>query len=337
MNKLVSIVVPVYDAEEYLNDCLDSIINQTYENLEIILVDDGSTDNSGKICDDYAARDSRIEVIHCIKDTKGPGKARNTGAKAATGEYLLFVDNDDWIDRKLVERTVDVAEKNDAEVVLFHFERIENGIADKKPNTELDILTNSVMSAESNPEIIISSCSPVDKLYRKSFWDKNGFEFTVNRYFEDLGTIPKIMAVTERMIHIPDVLYFYRIRPRSIMRTPNWEEKFSDRTFVMEDIISFFESKSIYNKFISELEYIDFKHLYLYPSREIVYLDPKSKYLYKFRQYALGKFPELNKNKYISQMPANEKLFWFFIKHKMYHMPVMLSKLRRFVKRLFKK
>ncbi|OUQ56652.1 hypothetical protein B5E58_10530, partial [Tyzzerella sp. An114] len=95
-NKKISVIVPIYNVEKYLNRCVDSIINQTYKNLEIILVDDGSPDNCGKICDEYAKKDNRIKVVH--KENGGVSSARNVGLNIATGDYIGFVDGDDWID-----------------------------------------------------------------------------------------------------------------------------------------------------------------------------------------------------------------------------------------------
>ena len=94
----ISVIIPVYNVEKYLKRCLDSVINQTYKNLEIILVDDGSTDNSGKICDEYAKNDKRIIVIH--KENGGVSVARNIGLDICTGDYVNFIDSDDWIDLK---------------------------------------------------------------------------------------------------------------------------------------------------------------------------------------------------------------------------------------------
>ena len=98
--ELISIIVPVYNVEEYLKECIDSIINQTYKRIEIILVDDGSTDKSGKICDDYAKIDKRIKVVH--KENGGLSDARNVGISVSSGKYIAFVDSDDWVEKNYV-------------------------------------------------------------------------------------------------------------------------------------------------------------------------------------------------------------------------------------------
>ncbi len=118
-NDLISIIVPVYKVERYLSQCIDSIINQTYTNLEIILVDDGSPDNCGMICDEYARLDNRIKVIH--KENGGLSSARNAGLDIATGEYIGFVDSDDYIDDLLVSETINIIKKENVDLVKFGY------------------------------------------------------------------------------------------------------------------------------------------------------------------------------------------------------------------------
>lgn len=113
----VSVIIPVYNAENFIDRCISSVVNQTYSCLEIILVDDGSPDLCPEICDDWVKKDSRIRVIH--KENAGAGMARNTGLEAATGEYLLFVDSDDYIDPNTVQRCVETAEKDKSDMVLY--------------------------------------------------------------------------------------------------------------------------------------------------------------------------------------------------------------------------
>ena len=116
---LVSVIVPIYNTEEYLGECVESIIHQTYENLEIIMINDGSTDKCANICDAYALMDSRIKVIH--KKNGGQSSARQTGIATSQGEYLMFVDSDDWIDVETIEKCVAVAKQNNSECVLFSY------------------------------------------------------------------------------------------------------------------------------------------------------------------------------------------------------------------------
>ena len=115
MGECVSVVVPVYNVQEYLEKCVDSILAQTYENMEIILVDDGSKDASGRICDTYAGKDNRIRVIH--KENGGSNSARLAGARAATSDYICFVDSDDWIEPAMIGEMMEAAEREQADIV----------------------------------------------------------------------------------------------------------------------------------------------------------------------------------------------------------------------------
>ena len=124
-NYKISIIVPVYNVANYIKRCLDSLINQTYKNLELILIDDGSIDNSGNICDEYAKKDSRIIVIH--QKNSGVSKARNNGLDKMTGDYVMFVDSDDWIELDACERLIEIITKENLEVLIFnHYKEVTN-------------------------------------------------------------------------------------------------------------------------------------------------------------------------------------------------------------------
>ena len=130
-NNLISIIVPIYNVEKYLKKCIDSIINQTYKNLEIILVDDGSPDNCGKICDEYAKKDNRIKVIH--KENGGVSSARNVGVENATGEYIGFVDSDDYIEKDMYEVLINNLKKENADIsIISNYEVYKNKIIENK-------------------------------------------------------------------------------------------------------------------------------------------------------------------------------------------------------------
>lgn len=134
--ELISIIIPVYKVEKYLAKCLDSVINQTYKNLEIILIDDGSPDNSGKICDEYAKKDNRIKVIH--KENGGVSSARNAGISIAKGKYIGFVDSDDWLELNMYEKLMEYAKKDNSDITRIRYYKVyENEKI--YPNYEVEI------------------------------------------------------------------------------------------------------------------------------------------------------------------------------------------------------
>ena len=164
MNSKVSIIVPVFNSAKWLNKCIDSIIEQTYNNIEIILIDDGSTDNSSEICDEYAEMDSRIRVIH--KKNEGVSIARNTGIDASTGEYIKFVDSDDWIEKDCCETLVNIIEKENVDLVICGLNVFQDNKLLRTPhldNRKIDIK----IGFTEYKYISKVFASPCNKLYKK--------------------------------------------------------------------------------------------------------------------------------------------------------------------------
>lgn len=229
---LVSVVVPVYGVEHYLRECVDSILSQTYTNLEVILVDDGSPDACGVICDEYAARDARIRVIHQVNG--GLSVARNAALDIATGEYVGFVDSDDTIDPAMYEVLVSEALVANAEIVAcgycmgeFGSARQDGSVvacADVDFSCSVDIRGARKRYDLSGPEAILLLLKDDElqnyvwnKLFAMRLW--NGVRFPVNQKFEDVNTVYKVVELASNVVLLPDSLYFYRIRADGIVRS----------------------------------------------------------------------------------------------------------------------
>ena len=199
---LVSIIVPVYKAEKYIDRCIKSLLEQTYGNLEIILVDDGSPDQSGDICDEYASRDSRIKVIH--QQNGGASAARNTALDVFQGDYVTFVDSDDWIERDLVELCLQLCSKEDYDVVIY---RLENVFAD---HTELQKIEEKYyVSTEKIIEGVLWDTVPSYpvRFFKGSLWKKVRFPLQTN--WEDLAVMPDIFQQVRKAVYIDKALYHY--------------------------------------------------------------------------------------------------------------------------------
>jgi len=157
LNNLVSVVVPVYNVEKYVDRCLESIVNQSYRNIEILLIDDGSTDDSGRICDLWAAKDCRICVYH--KENEGLGSARNLGIERAKGEYIAFIDSDDWWELDLVEKMITVGESKKADLIFMDFyweEKQESGICKHRIYCQMCCF-EGVSNATQHQELVFSN------------------------------------------------------------------------------------------------------------------------------------------------------------------------------------
>lgn len=222
MEELISIVIPVYKVEEYVNRCIDSILNQTYTNYELILVDDGSPDRSGEICDQYADRDQRIKVIH--QKNQGPSAARNKGIDLAKGKYLMFVDADDYITPDCLQCMRNTADEFEADFVASDFMAIkEFGIP-----TEIDADGEAkVLTPEQAIETMLLAdqfdVSPWAKLYRAELF--HGIRYPEGKIFEDLGTTYKLIARSKRPVYLPKKLYYYFLRQGSIMHDRQFDRK----------------------------------------------------------------------------------------------------------------
>ncbi len=233
----VSVVIPVYNVEAYLPQCIESVVGQTYRDIEIILVDDGSTDGSGKICDEYAARDSRIQVIHT--ENRGLSAARNKGVETSRSDYLSFLDSDDWMEPNAIETLLDTAMRFDADVVVSRFCREFIGRSEqlKTDFKEIRTLKNEeILSVFSTGEMTNLTWN---KLYRSNRFQP--YSFPEGRTYEDVSIIWKIMKDLSdsdgTVVVIPDVLFHYRMQKSSIVHTPsmknavdNWtahQEKFN--------------------------------------------------------------------------------------------------------------
>lgn len=211
---LITIVVPVYNVESYLKECIDSICAQSYQNLEIILVDDGSTDSSGSICDAYARKDARITVIH--QQNKGLSEARNSGMRKAGGTYLMFVDSDDVVAVHLVEHLAELCHKIPAQIAVCNF-LYYNGNHKKTENSaETNIMEQEEALRELCRDRKIKNFA-WGKLYERSLFE--GIAFPAGQLFEDINTTYKVFLKSDRVVYSSMIGYYYRVRPGAITQT----------------------------------------------------------------------------------------------------------------------
>lgn len=232
--KRISVIVPVYNIEKYIAMCLESVIRQTYGKLEIILVDDGSTDASGRICDEYARKDDRICVIH--KKNGGLSDARNAGLDRMTGDYVCFIDGDDFVHRRMCEILLQNILKYDASISACDFERVdaECGALCEREIGKEEISVYDRDAAMINIYKVYSiSCS---KLYHKRLFET--LRYPVGKYHEDEFMIHKLIYLSRKIVVSDAKLYFYVQREGSITARPS-DKKLMDALEAYEDRISF--------------------------------------------------------------------------------------------------
>lgn len=214
MQPLISIIVPIYKVELYLRKCVNSILAQTYQNLEIILVDDGSPDNCGLICDEYANRDSRIRVIH--KENGGLSDARNAGIDIAQGEYITFLDSDDWIAPDMYECLYRAAQEYRADITICEYYNCWR-TSSSGPHANKVRIYHGQEAMEALLNLDVGNYA-WNKLFKRTLWTPD-IRFPVGQLFEDVRTIYKVVQKCQTMAAIPEAKYYYRRHGLSITRT----------------------------------------------------------------------------------------------------------------------
>lgn len=208
MEPLISVIVPIYKVEDYLRPCVDSILCQTYSNLEVILVDDGSPDNCGAICDEYAAKDSRVKVIH--KKNGGLSDARNAGMEVSTGEFLSFVDSDDLLPPDAIERLLSLAQTHDTDLVIGGHSRFSEEPEPSAEPGQIRIMTPE----EAMANMLQNGCASWARLYRRVIHADT--LFPVGEINEDEAIVMRLLEQCSRVAITTAVVYYYRCRPESI-------------------------------------------------------------------------------------------------------------------------
>lgn len=211
---LISIIIPVYKVEAYLKNCIESVIGQTYKNLEIILVDDGSPDNCSKICDEYASIDNRIKVIH--KENGGLSSARNAGLDIATGDYLSFIDSDDFVSKEFIEKLHSLCVNNDTEISICDYMQFQDEVELKDVEVKIDTYSPHGIQKNMYSNDYAKMVVVWNKLYKKSLYEN--LRFPIGKINEDEFTTYKVFYNTKKNVVVTnEPLYFYRYNENSIM------------------------------------------------------------------------------------------------------------------------
>lgn len=278
MQGKISIIVPVYKVEEELDRCVQSLVNQTYKNIEIILVDDGSPDHCPELCDQYALEDNRIRVLH--KKNGGLSDARNAGLERATGEYVLYVDSDDYIDVDACARFMSATDTQDVDIV------VGNAIMEKSDGCEMMVHTatptGTIYGAK---EFIIRAISSYQwyapawlNMYRREYLLENNLFFKKGIYFEDIQMLPRVFLPAKRIVCMEGTFYHYIIRDNSIMTSKKDEKKKNDSICNLREWKTQFDhvedielKKKLYGMLIKM--YIHECRLYKICNREIADID----------------------------------------------------------------
>ncbi len=310
----ISVIVPVYNIAEYLPKCIDSILAQTYPDFELILVNDGSTDQSGTIAADYARRHPD-KINYISRDNGGLSAARNTGLKVARGEYIAFVDSDDAIEPTMLETLLTLAEQHDADLAICAFCSVnEHGV---KLSTITEPFTPGVIyHLNEHKPLLLCENAAWNKLYRKRIIDDNALTFTEGAWYEDVRFTRKYLLHTNNIVYTDAVLYHYLIRSGSIMT--NLADKRNLQILdAFEEVIDYYKQHGVYEQYRTEIEFLAIKHIFIAASVRLIRADARA-LLTQLHHGFEALFPNYRRNPYIPTLDRNKKLIFHLIKHKMY-------------------
>ena len=267
---LVSVIIPVYNVEQYLDECVQSVLTQTYQNVEIILVDDGSTDSSGAMCDQYGTLDARVQVIH--KQNGGQSTARNLGLTYAQGTYVYFIDSDDIVNPEAIATLVSIAEKENAQVVFFDAASFLD--EDRQKPIEQRYVRKHRYPIQSGMQTFAEMqqqkeyhCVVWGMLLKKDFLISHQIEFIPGVYYEDMAYAYEVLCLADTVAQCSEVLYQHRYRANSTMTSKKSKKYFDSCVTVYRRVKDFskkigIEQSDVAKTYIARLAYNVFNNYY---------------------------------------------------------------------------
>lgn len=323
----LSIIVPVYNTGKYLKKCLNSLINQTLDDFEIIIVNDGSTDDSEKIIREYEKKYSD-KIVFMNKKNGGQGSARNVGIKKASGEYIGFVDSDDFIDKNMYKDMYETAKKNDSDIVICsisdYYERER-----KSSGTHLGLREN----VQIKDAMIKSVPSVVNKIYKRNLIIDNDLLFDENIWYEDFPYSMQLIVNAKKINYIDKCYYYYFHRYYSTMSNENILKNL-DILKAFDILLSYLKENDIYEEYKEEAEFLLLREVYIATINRIIMTNNK----YKDKKNVINKIKKytsnflIHKNKYFNKLSFNFKLSYYLIKFRLYFLIKGLFKLKEVTK-----
>ena len=288
----VSVIVPVYNSERYLRECLESVAAQSLSDIEIIIVNDGSTDSSRDIIEEFCKSCGRKAV--CIdRENGGQAAARNIGMRAACGEYIAFVDSDDSLCPEALELLYDKAEREGLDILCFDYYSVRNGKATREKSSPFG-------GGPDDIRYILGTTSPWNKIYSRALLSENGIAFAEGRIYEDLELVPALALYTDKIGFLDEALYYYNVRGGSVMRRAKYGKELADIYFVMSSL----EKRFCKTKYACALEYLYIEHLlHLAAVRFLGYPEGRED-ICKISRIMRDRFPRWRKNPYYTERMA---------------------------------
>lgn len=319
----ISVIVPVYNVEKYLAKCLDSLVNQTHKEFEIILVNDGSTDSSQSIIESYQAQyPQRIILIN--QENAGQSAARNRGIQEAKGKYIYFLDSDDYIKPDTLAIMYKTAEMNKLDYVIDGFEQVDEDGIKLSTYSIPTIPHNVVFDPRTNDELFLIHNSVWNRLYVRDLIIDNDLHFMSGVWYEDLLFGHQYLIYAKRAMVINQQFYYYVQRPGSIMSSMT-SEKNLDIKIVFDELIKYYKEKRVYGQYKELIEFMAINEFYIATMVRLIRTNTMD-LAHQVRDAFETSFPNYQKNPRIANFPMKRKLVYKLLNMKMYRILAKLFK-----------
>lgn len=325
MNKCkLSIIVPVYGVEKYIDKCLNSLVKQSLKEIEVIVVNDGTKDNSQKIIDKYVKK-YPDKIKSYIKENGGQGSARNYGLKKASGEYIGYVDSDDFVEKDMYKKLYNKAKENNYNIVVCG----NYNVSEDYQNKNIDAFINNYNTDLEN--IFFGKMAVWNKIYKRDILIKNKLEFKEKVWYEDLAFTLKAIMNSNTFAFIDEPLYDYLIREGSTMNNSNVQRNL-EILDAFNDILSYIQHNKK-EEYFSKIEFLAIDHIYISAIVRVLKAEADDKVkretINKLLDYMNKKFPNYKNNKYINTLSKNRKIIYKLINIKMYGLINLIFKVKK--------
>lgn len=320
----VSVIVPVYNVEKFIDKCLNSLVKQSLKEIEIIVVNDGTKDNSQKIVDKYVKK-YPDKIKSYIKENGGQGSARNYGLKKATGEYIGYVDSDDFVEKDMYKKLYNKAKENNYDIVVCG----NYNVSEDYQNKNIDAFINNYNTDLEN--IFFGKMAVWNKIYKRDILIKNKLEFKEKVWYEDLAFTLKAIMNSNTFAFIDEPLYDYLIREGSTMNNSNVQRNL-EILDAFNDILSYIQHNKK-EEYFSKIEFLAIDHIYISAIVRVLKAEADDKVkretINKLIDYMNKKFPNYKNNKYINTLSKNRKIIYKLINIKMYGLINLIFKVKK--------
>lgn len=313
--KKISMIVPIYNVEKYLEKCLQSIADQDFDSYEVILVEDGSTDDSKKIAEAFVQQHSDKFRMIC-QENSGQSVARNNAIKLAVGEYICFADSDDYIEPNFMSTMYKQAQEKDADMVFCAFRSVDEEGRVLKYIYEYGITPNTVCTRDENRELFLIQNAVWNKLYRREIVINNHLEFVKGVWAEDLRFNKKYLLMAEKCVYCEEVLYNYLQRGGSTLSAMKPERNLQILE-AFEDINEFYTAKGQKEKYAQEIEFVAIDHIYISTLVRLIRTGDTAQ-IAMIRERFVEMYPNFKKNTYLKTLDRNRKIIYHLLNLKCY-------------------